>query len=241
MHVSSRVLYSQNGQDSYSRRFQSRRLTQKRFCKRLVTDGQSSRISAWLSQSRALKKNEHKREALVSAVAAALWDLGTRGGGEEGRKLLGDAVTAYRSALEVFTKADLPQGWAMTQNNLGGALGNQAARTEGSKGAELLAQAVTAYRSALEVRTREQLPQDWARTQNNLGIALQEQAARTEEAKGAELLAQAITAYRSALEGLGISIDGFYITIPNLTEGGRGRDWEFSLPTKKSTDLAHRL
>ena len=49
----------------------------------------------------------------------ALWDLGRRSGGEEGRKLLGEAVAAYRSALEVRTKADLPQGWAMTQNNLG--------------------------------------------------------------------------------------------------------------------------
>jgi hypothetical protein len=36
----------------------------------------------------------------------------TRSGGEEGRKLLTDAVTAYRSALEVRTKADLPQDWA---------------------------------------------------------------------------------------------------------------------------------
>jgi hypothetical protein len=28
------------------------------------------------------------------------------------------AVTAYRQALEVWTRTDLPQGWAMTQNNL---------------------------------------------------------------------------------------------------------------------------
>ena len=72
-------------------------------------------------------------------------------------------MAAYRSALEVRTREQLPQDWAMTQNNLGVALWDQAARTEGAKGAELLAQAVTAYRSALEVYTREQLPQDWAR------------------------------------------------------------------------------
>jgi hypothetical protein len=42
-------------------------------------------------------------------LGAALCDLGTRSGGEEGRKLLGEAVAAYRSALEVRTKADLPQ------------------------------------------------------------------------------------------------------------------------------------
>ena len=81
-------------------------------------------------------------------------------------------MSAYRSALEVYTREQLPQNWALTQNNLGNALRDQADRTEGTKGAELLAQAVSAYRSALEVRTREQLPQDWAETQNNLGAAL---------------------------------------------------------------------
>jgi hypothetical protein len=33
---------------------------------------------------------------------------------EEGRKLLEDAVAACQSALEVYTKADLPQDWAAT-------------------------------------------------------------------------------------------------------------------------------
>src|SRR4029077_3868738 len=50
-----------------------------------------------------------------------------------------------------------------------------------------------------------------------------------------------LEAHHRNVVGLGISIDGFYIAIPNLTEGGRGRDWESSMPTKKSTDLAHRL
>jgi len=94
----------------------------------------------------------------------------------------------------------LPQDWAITQDNLGSALRDQAARTEGAKGEELLAQAVTAYRSALEVRTREQLPQDWATTQNNLAIALRDQAAQAEGPKAVDLLAQAITVFRSALE-----------------------------------------
>jgi hypothetical protein len=54
-------------------------------------------------------------------------------------ELLGQAVAAYRSALEVRTRELLPQDWAATQNNLGLALSAQAARTEGPKGAELLA------------------------------------------------------------------------------------------------------
>jgi hypothetical protein len=50
-----------------------------------------------------------------------------------------------------------------------------------------------------------------------------------------------LEAHHRNVVGLGISIDGFDIGIPNLTKGGRGRDRESSLPTKKSTDLAHRL
>jgi tetratricopeptide (TPR) repeat protein len=67
----------------------------------------------------------------------ALYELGTHSGGEEGAKLLlAEAVAAYRSALEIYTKADLPQDWAQTQNNLGAvleALGNQLEAEEGLK------------------------------------------------------------------------------------------------------------
>jgi hypothetical protein len=51
----------------------------------------------------------------MNHLGGALDDLGTRSGGEEGRKLLAEAVAALRSALEIYTKADLPQGWATTQ------------------------------------------------------------------------------------------------------------------------------
>ncbi|MEP1381803.1 MAG: helix-turn-helix domain-containing protein [Paracoccaceae bacterium] len=127
-------------------------------------------------------------------------DQGHRTEGPKGADLLEQAVTAYRAALEVHTRTDHPVDWAMTQNNLGAALGDQGNRTEGPKGVDLLEQAVTAYRAALEVRTRTDHPVDWARTQNNLGNALGEQGNRTEGPKGADLLEQAVTAYRAALE-----------------------------------------
>ena len=87
---------------------------------------------------------EEGRKLLRDAVAVfrsaqlglALYGLGKRGAGDEGRKLLQDAVTAYRSALEVRTKADLPQDWAQTQNNLTDALdalGNELGGQEGLK------------------------------------------------------------------------------------------------------------
>ena len=55
-------------------------------------------------------------------LGAALWALGERQGGAGGARRLAEAVEAYRQALTVYTRDDLPQQWAMTQNNLGIAL-----------------------------------------------------------------------------------------------------------------------
>jgi hypothetical protein len=85
--------------------------------------------------------------------------------GTKGAELLAQAVSAYLSALEVRTREQLPQAWAMTQNSLGLALWAQAARTQGTKGAELLAQAVAAFHSCLEIYTSEAFPLDHKRAQ----------------------------------------------------------------------------
>ena len=94
-------------------------------------------------------------------------------GGPEGLRRLNEAVEAYRQALTVHTRDDLPQDWAKTQNNLGLALRALGQRQGGPEGLRRLNEAVEAYRQALTVRTRDDLPQDWATTQNNLGTALQ--------------------------------------------------------------------
>ena len=126
------------------------------------------------------------------------------GGGSEEKKakLLEGAVVAFRSALEIYTKANLPQYWAMTQNNMGIALAQLASRYGGTnrqlfeperldsvdlltaisqrtifnydkeKSRKLLEEAVAAFRSALEVYAKADLPQYWAATQSNLGITL---------------------------------------------------------------------
>ena len=104
-------------------------------------------------------------------LANTLATQGSRTEGAKGTALLGEAVTAYRAALEVRTRADHPLDWATTQNNLANALSNQGSRTEGAKGAALLAEAVTTYSAALEVRTRTDHPLDWATTQENIAIA----------------------------------------------------------------------
>jgi tetratricopeptide (TPR) repeat protein len=118
-------------------------------------------------------------------LANALSELGTRSDGEEGRKLLAEAAAAYRSALEVYTKANLPQRRAMTQYNLGNALRELGTRSGGEEGRKLLAEAVAACRSALEVYTKADLPQDWAQTQIALGDALE---ALGNQLKGEEAL-----------------------------------------------------
>ena len=111
-----------------------------------------------------------------------------------------DAIESYRKALRMAPRNDLPQDWAMTQNNLGIALRDQGVRTGGEQGTALLAQAVDAYRDALQVYTRNDLPQQWATTQNNLGATLRDQGVRTGGEQGTALLAQAVDAYRDALQ-----------------------------------------
>ena len=71
----------------------------------------------------------------------------------------------------IYTREQLPQDWAMTQNNLGIALQEQGIRTGGAQGTELLAQAVDAYRSALEVYTREVFPSYYELVRKNLDKA----------------------------------------------------------------------
>ena len=89
-------------------------------------------------------------------LGTALWDLGTRGGGEEGRKLLGEAVAACRGALEVYTKADLPQGWAATQNNLSLALWHLGSQLEGKEGLNTQRESVDLLRAMVSYQSDDQ-------------------------------------------------------------------------------------
>jgi len=86
----------------------------------------------------------------------ALANLRTRSAGEEGSKLLGEAVAAYRSALEVYTKADLPQGWAMTQNNLGAALWDLGSQLEGEERLKRQQESVELLRNAVSYQPDDQ-------------------------------------------------------------------------------------
>ncbi len=138
--------------------------------------------------------------ATQNNLGTVLSDLGTRTGGEEGAKLLAQAVTAYENALEVRTRAQLPQDWAMTQNNLGTVLSGLGTRTGGEAGAALLGQAVVAYQNALQVYSIENLPIDWARAHYNLGRVFYDLGILTGGEEGLEQLKKAIDAYQETLK-----------------------------------------
>ena len=117
-----------------------------------------------------LSDREHRGQYLMS-LGNSLQEAGIRTRGPDIQKFLHEAATAYRDALTVYTKEQLPQDWAMTQNNLGNTLQEQGTRTGGEDGKELIRQAIHAYELSLQIRTRDALPVQWERTMNNLEIA----------------------------------------------------------------------
>ena len=110
---------------------------------------------------------EHRGQYLIS-LGNSLREAGIRTKGADIQKFLGESAAAYREALTVYTKDQLPQDWAATQNNLGATLRDQGPRTWGEAGK---GQAITTYELALEVRTRDTLSVQWEQTMSNLKIA----------------------------------------------------------------------
>ena len=121
-------------------------------------------------QSLPLSDREN-RGRYLNSLGNSLKEAGIRTKGADIEKFLSEAVAAYRDALTVYTKEQLPQDWAGTQNNLGNVLQEQGTRTGGEMGKVLIRQAINAYELALEVRTREALPVQWGQTTGNLAHA----------------------------------------------------------------------
>ena len=103
------------------------------------------------------------------------------GARESGPERLEEAATAYRAALEVWTRALVPLDSAMTQNNLGHVLTTLGERDDG---ADQLEQAVKAYRPRSRREHRERVPLDWASTQNDFGMRSQRSANARMERRG---------------------------------------------------------
>ena len=80
-----------------------------------------------------------------------------RASGDKAAALLDQAAQAYRSTLEVFTKAGAPQGWAYGECT-SESLVDEGFRSSADKAPALLDQAVEAYRNALQVYTKTDEP-----------------------------------------------------------------------------------
>jgi tetratricopeptide (TPR) repeat protein len=133
-------------------------------------------------------------QALLKKLSEQLNALAAIGQRTGDNSALDDAITAYRDALKEQTRERDPLGWAMTQNNLGGAFFMLGKRESGTARFQ---QAVDAYRNALKEWTRARVPLDWAMTQHNLGLAF---FMLGERESGTAHLQQAVDAYRDALE-----------------------------------------
>lgn len=106
---------------------------------------------------------------------------------------LEQAIQSYQIALTKIVAEDVPQIYAMIQNNLGAAYGDLARYQEPVENLEL---SIRAYQEALHYRSGEIEPIKYASTQNNLGTAYWYLAQRQSPV---ENLHQAISAYAEAL------------------------------------------
>ena len=103
------------------------------------------------------------------------------------------AITAYRAALQDWTRDTLPGPWAVIQNALGNALQKLGEREADPAKLE---QAIEAYNEALKEWTRDRAPQKWAALQNNIGNARRTLDERSNDS-GAIL--QSVDRYEQAL------------------------------------------
>ena len=79
-------------------------------------------------------------------------------------------MTAYQNALEVRTKADMPQEWAITQLFMGDALQDEAGRSSGAEAEALFNQSAQAYQNGFEVVTKTNLSRHLGRRSAGHGI-----------------------------------------------------------------------
>ena len=121
---------------------------------------------------------------------------------EGGTARLEEAVSTFEEALKECSREREPLGWALTQMNLGIALGTLGSRefempSRRKSGIVRLGKAVNAFREALKVYTRECRPLVWAATKANMGNALLTLGI---EETGTARLEEAVHAFREALK-----------------------------------------
>ncbi|MEW6202823.1 MAG: hypothetical protein AB1546_12660, partial [bacterium] len=86
----------------------------------------------------------------------------------EKRENLDKAIKAYEVALEVRTRKDFPEQFAMTQNNLGGAYRYLAGVSEGKEKIDYKNKALEAYKKAIEIYKEEYFPEQHMMVKRNI-------------------------------------------------------------------------
>ena len=104
------------------------------------------------------------------------------------------AIIGYELVLNLITRTDFPENWAMTQNNLGNAY---LYKNTGNRAENIINEAIRCYQRALEVYTREDFPEYWAMTQNGLGNAYLDKITGN---WAENIIDEAIRCYQRALE-----------------------------------------
>lgn len=121
----------------------------------------------------------------------------SEGNPEEGDRLLVEAITAYRSAQEIFSKEASPVEWSSAQTYIAHAL---ACRNQSQSGNDSNADGVAAQREVLKVLTLLKHPKEWAAAQASLGNLLYHQAVFTGRKEAQILLGESLKALSAATE-----------------------------------------
>jgi tetratricopeptide (TPR) repeat protein len=126
-------------------------------------------IQAYEQALQWLENSSPQVSDILNDVGNLYWMLSRcPGSTEHTLSYLEKGIQAYQLALTKLTAEEVPQTYAMIQNNLGAAYGDLARYKEP---ADSLEQSIRAYEEALRYRRAESEPLKYASTQNNLGTA----------------------------------------------------------------------
>ena len=135
--------------------------------------------------------------------AGILHDLSASSSGQNRKKMMEEALAAYRTALEIYAPGSAPADYVKTQLRLGSALRDYAFLFSGEEKVSRLEEAAISLREAIKHSSPETFPADFAVSQNNLGNILRGQAGVLTGPEKQRKLAEAVTAFREALRVYG--------------------------------------
>ena len=151
-------------------------------------------IQAYEQALQWLENSSPQVSDILNDVGNLYWMLSRcPGSTEHTLSYLEKGIQAYQLALTKLTAEEVPQTYAMIQNNLGAAYGDLARYKEP---ADSLEQSIRAYEEALRYRRAESEPLKYASTQNNLGTAYWNLA---QHQSSVQNLRAAIASYAEAL------------------------------------------